>query len=192
MPPDRVMVKTATGSGPGAATNILSNIRSRWRCDGFGVAYSYGRLTPVDGPAMALGAPALGSRNCSLTQACLQIGPSGFEPEGRTVRCVGLCKSCVRVSEVVRRRRRGGGHKKSRSFLRLFCDFWLRGQDLNLRPSGYEPDELPGCSTPRYQRSKVSNQRSEGIAGRLSGFSGRIICGGVPFEGLARFECPDG
>ena len=27
--------------------------------------------------------------------------------------------------------------------------FLLRGQDLNLRPSGYEPDELPGCSTPR-------------------------------------------
>ena len=28
----------------------------------------------------------------------------------------------------------------------------LRGQDLNLRPSGYEPDELPGCSTPRHGR----------------------------------------
>jgi hypothetical protein len=28
--------------------------------------------------------------------------------------------------------------------------WWLRGPDLNQRPSGYEPDELPDCSTPRY------------------------------------------
>ena len=26
---------------------------------------------------------------------------------------------------------------------------WLREPDLNRRPSGYEPDELPGCSIPR-------------------------------------------
>jgi hypothetical protein len=30
---------------------------------------------------------------------------------------------------------------------------WLRGRDLNPRPSGYEPDELPGCSTPHLENN---------------------------------------
>ena len=33
---------------------------------------------------------------------------------------------------------------------------WLRGLDLNQRPSGYEPDELPGCSTPHDESSWVA------------------------------------
>src|SRR5690606_19894854 len=36
-----------------------------------------------------------------------------------------------------------------RDHLHLRAVQWLRGWDSNPRPSGYEPDELPDCSTPR-------------------------------------------
>ena len=39
---------------------------------------------------------------------------------------------------------------------------WLRGLDLNQRPSGYEPDELPGCSTPRHLGTELwARERSQ-------------------------------
>ena len=35
---------------------------------------------------------------------------------------------------------------------------WLRGLDLNQRPLGYEPNELPGCSTPQDHFNNVPGE----------------------------------
>jgi hypothetical protein len=50
------------------------------------------------------------------------------------------------------KRRPFGRRIFSSKLLFLLDILWLRGQDLNLRPLGYEPNELPGCSTPRLSR----------------------------------------
>jgi hypothetical protein len=43
---------------------------------------------------------------------------------------------------------------------RLFALTWLRGLDLNQRPLGYEPNELPDCSTPRCQHGRYCGPES--------------------------------
>src|ERR1700744_6456191 len=35
---------------------------------------------------------------------------------------------------------------------------WLRGLDLNQRPLGYEPNELPDCSTPQLDSNNRGGQ----------------------------------
>jgi hypothetical protein len=39
---------------------------------------------------------------------------------------------------------------------------WLRGVDLNHRPLGYEPNELPDCSTPQKNHISVVEQGQTG------------------------------
>jgi hypothetical protein len=44
---------------------------------------------------------------------------------------------------------------------------WWQGQDSNLRPSGYEPDELPGCST--LLQTELEKRSSAYSVGRTFG-----------------------
>ena len=52
----------------------------------------------------------------------------------------------------------GGKYIKKVNIFAITCKYWWRGKDLNLRHSGYEPDELPACSTPLLE---MRNGRSE-------------------------------
>ncbi|WP_220338128.1 hypothetical protein, partial [Rhizobium mesosinicum] len=61
--------------------------------------------------------------------------------------------------------------------------------DLNLRPSGYEPDELPGCSTPRYPifaEGKISYFCRSKLLCNLSPVRDAPLCGAPIFQSAYR------
>ena len=73
---------------------------------------------------------------------CLESGTSGTPRSSRAYGC---------ILGLIGRQKTSGG---------VDISFWLRGKDLNLRPLGYEPNELPDCSTPHNYRSVTSVSRA--------------------------------
>ena len=58
---------------------------------------------------------------------------------------------------------------------------------MNLRPSGYEPDELPGCSTPRRGPAHALGGRGKWVLGMASVVVRRRyenVLAGLPWCGL--------
>jgi hypothetical protein len=49
--------------------------------------------------------------------------------------------------------------------VRQMKEVWLRGVDLNHRPLGYEPNELPDCSTPHFDHNQCLPHRQTSLCG---------------------------
>ena len=137
--------RKSSGSSSGAGSNSNANWRRLRRQRRGSIPISPTSIgCKVAGLVEALAADDAGAAReliRGLVEAIVLIPEDGRAARSR-------CAASWRRSCVWRRGRTRKAPAGSRGFW-LSKLRWLRGQDLNLRPSGYEPDELPGCSTPR-------------------------------------------
>ncbi len=73
---------------------------------------------------------------------------------GQTVSTMPRCRRRVRYAVTTQTRKAPLATVRQNSVV-ISAIWWLRGLDLNQRPSGYEPDELPDCSTPRHRAGSI-------------------------------------
>ena len=101
------------------------------------------------------------------------VAPAGIEPatQGFSV----LCSTDWAIEPKKWRFRRGLNPRSTAWQAGMLTatprNQWLRELDLNQRPSGYEPDELPDCSIPRYIRWRRKRDSNPCAAFTTSRFS---------------------
>ncbi len=142
------------------ATTIEELSRQTWACGAAGSALPWhGRGRRFD-PDQVHQIPS------SANLASGSLATFGISPAGSDAR--------------IRLKKKGSGAINSRAFSICNSD-WLRGLDLNQRPLGYEPNELPGCSTPHLHLIKPCNQgqsRTDTLSAR-SEAQWKAICPGL-------------
>ena len=104
-----------------------------------------------------------------LPPAAVGSLPSGYSPSSLRV---GLITRCALMQMQFLKR------KKEQPPIGGCSFFWLREPDLNRRPPGYEPDELPDCSIPRYAVLLMLEHNTIDLEGCQQVFS---TIGNVPY-----------
>ena len=141
---DRARDERSTWSSGGRSSpEALSSPVAQLELDAIALAQHVDALA-VNGAGMKEHLFAGGISNKAESFVCSQC-PDG-SCHSLTRSCLDLREVSCRYSAVTRKTKRSPGSGD----LSLQV-FWLRGQDLNLRPLGYEPNELPDCSTPRQE-----------------------------------------